>query len=111
MILAILCSFSIILCVLGICEIIFSLKIIALSPKQRAQRYLLIILTKSDCFSQLACAVEKMNWYGNVYDRVIAVTDELSENELTLCKNSTYLCKKANVLFCRRCEVADLFDT
>lgn len=110
MILAIISSFAAILCILGICELLFGVKMITLCPKKNAKKCLLIELSENDCVYQLACAVERMNWYGNIYECVIALTDNLSEKSVFDCKKSIYLKRGANVLFCNKDEIKRYFD-
>ena len=68
----------IILVVLGICELIHSLRLFFTLPKRRYYNYSLIYLKKGKAIKQLKFAIEQRRWFGDTYaEFVIAVYDDL----------------------------------
>ena len=111
MILAFLCFLAIILCVLGLTELIFFLRLWALCPCTKANNYLTVALTKSDYYFQLVMAAEKLCWYGSgMFDGVIALTDGLSFEEITVCEKLNRDSYSSRIIFCTREELPEKID-
>ena len=106
MILALLMFFAVILCVMGITELICFLKIFMLSPHCGENKYLTVFLKKEDYSLQLACAVETYRWHGNsMFNGIIALTDELSSEDISFCAK-TYASKLGKII--HFCNVSDI---
>ena len=109
MILKILYLFAFILCVLGLTELVFLTKIVIVSPKRNANKYLTVFLTKDDFLLQLAGAYERLNWYGSsAYNGIIALTDELSFEDIELCRQVYSRKPGVRLYFCGVCETETL---
>ena len=77
-----------ILSVLGICEIIHSVRLLGLLPKRRYYNYSLLYLKKGKALKQLKFAIEQRRWFGDTYaEFIIAVYDELDGLELRACSD------------------------
>ena len=88
----------IILVVLGICELIYSLRLFFILPKRRYYNYSLIYLKKGKAIKQLKFVIEQRRWFGDTYaEFVIAVYDDLDSLELKACSE---LVKKHDVVIC-----------
>lgn len=94
----ILISIVAILSVLGICELIHSVRLFFILPKRRYYNYSLLYLKKGKAFKQLKLAIEQRRWSGDTYaEFIIAVYDELDELELKSCSE---LVKRQDVVIC-----------
>ena len=107
MVFAIIYTVLFIFCILGIAEVLFALKILFFG-KCKKSRYLLLFLEEDEYYSQLCCAIEKMNWYGNIYDKILAVTDYIDEVALNDCKRITEYYNNQNVLFINKKDIAEI---
>jgi hypothetical protein len=88
----------IILSVLGICEIIYILRMIINYPGIRVKGYLVITLKKEYAIKQLNYIWKKIIWFGDTYATgVIAITDYLNFDEINSCLKYAY---NKNIIFC-----------
>ena len=107
MVFAIIYTVLFIFCILGIAEVLFALKILFFGNGKKS-RYLLLLLKEDEYYSQLCCAIEKMNWYGNIYDKVFAVTDYIDEAAFNDCKRITEYYNNQNVLFINKKDITEI---
>lgn len=94
----ILISIVAILSVLGICEVIHSVRLFFIIPKRRYYNYSLVYLKKGKAYKQLKFSLEQRRWFGDTYaEFIIAVYDELDLNEIKTCSE---LVTKDDVVIC-----------
>ncbi len=94
----ILISIALIFLVLGICDIIHAIRLFFIVPKRRYYNYSLLYLKKGKSLRQLKFAIEQRKWFGDTYaEFIIAVYDDLDQNELNLCSN---LAQRYDVVIC-----------
>ena len=99
MIEALLLTFAVIFASLGVCEFLHTLKTAFLFPGIKTKSCCVIFLRTQYAICQLRFFAAKLRWYGSEFaDGVIAVTDELSQNEIALCEK---YCYGANIRLCR----------
>lgn len=107
MVLAIIYSIFFIFCILGIAELLFTVKILFFGNGKKS-RYLLLFLKEDEYYSQLCCAIEKMNWYGNIYDKILAVTDYIDEAALDDCKRIAEYYNNQNVFLLNKKDITEI---
>ncbi len=103
----ILFALVLIFAVIGICEIIYIIKMIISYPGIRVKNFSIIILKSKYSIKQLNYIWQKIKWYGDSYALgVIAITDALDNNEVSMCfefasgKNIT-LCRTDSICECK----------
>lgn len=83
----VLISFLLLFVVLGICDLIYIIRLLFYFPKTLTPSYSFIVLKKGFAFGQLNFIWQKIKWYGDEFAvGIIAITDQLDENELLKCK-------------------------
>ena len=111
MILTVLYFAAIVLCVLGLTEVVFLIKLCFLAPENKTNNYLTVVLTKEDYYFQILCAVHKLKWYGSgMFDGIIALTDGLSTEELRLCERLCFENGFCRLILCKREELCRIID-
>lgn len=109
MIESVLLAIGIILAVSGLCELIHTIRLAFLIPKKGRRGIMVIWLKSGIAAQQLKFADEQVLWYGNTYaDHIIAVTSELSEEELNECRiltadNDIILCPSETLAHVAEC--------
>lgn len=94
----ILISIIVIFTVLGICELIHTIRLFFIVPKRRYYNYSLLYLKKGKALKQLKFAIEQRKWFGDTYaEFIIAVYDELDDKELNFC---SALAQRYDVVIC-----------
>lgn len=107
MVKSILFALLLIFAVIGICEIIYIIKMMIYYPGIRIKNYSVIVLKSKYSIKQLNYIWQKINWYGDSYALgVIAITDALDNNEVSMC---TRFARGKNIALChadslRECE-------
>lgn len=100
---------AVLLCTLGLAEVIHALKLYIFSPKKKPLSYLVVYLGKDDPESQLRYLGEKYLWQGKrLADNVIAVNSAVSPESLKTCAE---IAAKYNIVYCSAeslCERAEL---
>lgn len=77
-----------VLSLLGLSELVHMLSLFILKPRQRAKTVLVLIPTENYAEEQIQSALQQMGWYGKNYaDYLTVLTDNLSEESKTRCKN------------------------
>lgn len=91
--------------ILGLAEIIHSVKLFLISPKIR-ESGVLVILPDNDNFDrQILNAAEQRNWYGNRFANGIIILDSLlNEENKTECRK---LADRLNFEICGKSDLAD----
>ena len=92
---------------LGLSEFIFGIKLFFIKPKNCTKKDLIIILNSYDCCLEIAEAISKMNWYNDLYDRVLAVTDYITEEEHKKCKDVVMHYKSDKIVFCEKSQLIE----
>ena len=83
----VLISLLLIFSVLGICDLIYTIRLLFYNPKIRTESYPFLVLRKGYAIKQLNFIWQKIKWYGDEFSiGIIAVTDQLDYNELVECK-------------------------
>ncbi|MBP3706341.1 MAG: hypothetical protein J6J13_03715 [Clostridia bacterium] len=78
----------ILLSISGICDIVHTIRMWIFAPKRPYNNICVIFLRENQANSQLRFIREQYRWYGNDFaEHIIAVTDDLSEEENNQCKN------------------------
>lgn len=99
MIKAVFLTLAVIFGALGVCDFIHILKSAFLVPDIKTNSYCVLFLRRGHAISQLRFFSYKLRWYGNEYcNKIIAVTDDLSENEAAVCEK---FCYNSNINLCR----------
>ena len=100
---AILIAIGVILAVFGLSELLHTVRL-ALTLKKKEVKLLSVIFLKSgDAVSQLCFAAEQRNWLGGDFaEYVVAVTDDITNGELTECKE---FAEKSGFVLCRKSEL------
>ena len=91
--------------ILGLAEIIHSVKLFLVSPKIRESGVLVILPDNSNFDRQLLNAAEQRNWYGSRFAKEILVLDSLLDEE-----NKTECRKLADRLGLGICDGSGLTD-
>ncbi len=87
-----------VLVVLGICELLYILKMIFFYPGVRLNNYALVVLKSNFAVKQLNYIWQKIKWLGDSYAvGIIAISDNLDENEILNCID--FICGK-NIVLC-----------
>ena len=77
-----------VLSLLGLSELVHMLSLFILKPRQRAKTVLVLMPTENYAEEQIQSALQQMSWYGKSYaDYLTVLTDNLSEESKTRCKN------------------------
>ena len=106
MVRAIVLTILFLLAVIGICEIIYVIKMIVNYPSKKVSVYSLIVLNKGHSILQLNYIWQKFLWHGNSFACfVIALVDEIDENELIQCKD---FIKQKNIILCYTHDLINL---
>ncbi|MEE0808955.1 MAG: hypothetical protein U0L84_06335, partial [Acutalibacteraceae bacterium] len=80
-------SFSL-LAIWGLCELIFAIRLLVLTPKERLDTYLIFRLNNDNALLQLYFLYEKYKWCGTAYTTaIIGIIDDLSDETILLCEN------------------------
>lgn len=75
------------LAISGLCELIYTIRLFFLTPHVKTKGYIVVYLRQNFALEQLRYIFEKQKWNGEGYAAcIVAITDELSEAEGTLCK-------------------------
>ncbi len=83
----VLISLLLIFSVLGICDLIYVIRMFFYYPNMRIQSYSFLILKKGYAIKQLNFIWQKIKWHGDEFSiGIIAVTDKLEDDELQECK-------------------------
>lgn len=105
MIEAVLMTVAVTFAALGICDFIHTLRSLFLFPKIKTGSFCIVFLKAGYAQDQLRYFAAKLRWYGNEYcNKIIAVTDELSESDTALCEKYCYC---SNICLCRLEEVEE----
>lgn len=109
MIKAILLTLTVIFAVLGLCDIIYTVKTMLLYSGVKSDNYLVVFLRKGYAYSQLKFYSYKLRWYGNEFcDRIIALTDNLSEMEIADCEE---LCYGTRIYLCNFVDIKSVINS
>lgn len=74
----ILYSFGLVLCILGLAEVLHSVKLFLVTSRQKRLTYSVIILSNNNYSQQLRYVYEQHRWLGKKYaDYIIAINDFL----------------------------------
>ena len=72
--------------VLGLCEIIYMIRMLVSYPGFRVKNYNIIVLKSTYALKQLYYLSQKISWFGDSYALgIIALTDYLNEDEINQC--------------------------
>lgn len=75
-----------VLFIFGLCEFLHFLHLKLIFPKRDMRSTLVIMLNEQNALKQIIFAGEQLRWLGDKYaDRVIAVSEDLSEDTLNEC--------------------------
>lgn len=108
MIEAVLLTVAVIFAALGICDFIHTVRSLFLVPEVKTESFCVVFLKSGYAQDQLRYFAAKLRWYGNEYcNRIIAVTDGLSERDAALCEKYCYC---SNICLCRLDEVQEKLD-
>ena len=103
MIKGILLTLLVVFAALGICEFIHTLKSAFLFPGIKSAKYSVILLKHGFSSQQLRYFAYKLRWYGSeLCDKIIAVTDNLSDTEIADCEK---FCYGSDVYICKFSEI------
>lgn len=90
MIETVLLAIGIIFAVSGLCDLIHTIRLAFIMPKKGRRGIVLLWLKSGIAEQQIKFAMAQITWYGNTYaDHIIAVTSELSDEELAECRSLT----------------------
>ena len=85
---AFLLTITVLLAIVGPSELVHSLCYFVLKPKTKPRTVLVAYLTEAEAEHQLLSLIEEMRWHGDKYaERLIAVTNELSDEKKNLCRS------------------------
>lgn len=104
MIKAIILTITVVFAALGLCDFIYTVKSMFFYSGVKSDNYLIVFLENGNAYSQLKYYSYKLRWYGDEFcDRIIALTDSLSEIELAECEElcygtKIYLCHFKNII-------------
>ena len=80
--------FIFVLAIIGICELVYILRMLLFCPNIRVQSNSMIILKKGYAIKQLNYIWQKIKWYGDDFAvSVIALTDDIDYDERLDCIN------------------------
>ena len=89
----------------GLCELIHSIRLLFLSSLKKKAVYSVVVLKPKEALNQVNFAAEQLNWLGDDYaQKVIAVTDSVTEAELDECRLAA---EGKNILFCKLQELSE----
>lgn len=89
---------TVLLCTLGLAEVIHAVKLYIFSPKKKPLSYFVVYLGKEDPESQLRYLGERYLWQGKrLADNVIAVNSEVSFESFKPCAE---IAAKYNIIYC-----------
>ena len=101
----ILLTLAVILCILGLAEVIHAIKLYIFSPKKKALTYQVIYLSSQDAENQLRYIGEKYRWQGRRFaDNVIAVNNAVNIEDFKLCAE---IAEKYNIIYCSAGQLSD----
>ncbi len=96
------------LAIWGLCELVFAIRLIFLMPKNNFNTYTLLVPDNEEALLQLNCVYERLKWCGNSYaTAIIVVIDNLSEKDLSYCKE---FAKDKNIFFCEFCDIKEVIN-
>ncbi len=86
MVKALLLTFFVFFAVVGICEILYIIKMLFYYPGTRFSSYIIIVLKKGNSIKQLNYLWQKLKWHGDSYaSGIIAVCDYIDNEERHNC--------------------------
>lgn len=94
--------------IIGICELIYIVRLLICHPNIRMQNYSLIVLDKNQAIKQLLYLWQKIRWQGDEFAiGIVAITDNLDYDEICECEKFTHnknitLCMSKNIDECIR---------
>lgn len=94
--------------VLGLCEFIYIFRMLFYFPNTRLNDYLIVVLTGGYALKELNYFWQKIKWHGDSLALgIIAITDNISNNELVACENfiknkKIILCTSDTVVNCEQ---------
>ena len=98
-------SVAVIFAALGICDFLHTVKSAFLFPGVKTESVCIVFLREEYALCQLRFFAAKLRWYGSEYcDKIIAVTDGLSETAASSCER---FCYGANIYLCRFGELSE----
>lgn len=84
---ALLLIFLLLFTVLGLCDVIFTVKLFFYYPGIRTSNYTIIYLNNKYALKQLNFVWQKIKWYGDEYAcGIIAITNSLNEQVISQCR-------------------------
>lgn len=96
---------AVLLCTLGLAEVIHAVKLYIFSPRKKPLSYLVVYLEKDDPESQLRHLGEKYLWQGKrLADNVIAVNSAVSLESFKPCAE---IAAKYNIIYCSAESLCD----
>jgi len=100
---AILIAIGVILAVFGLSELLHTIRLAFIFKEKKSKLLSIVFLKPGSAMSQLCFAAEQHNWLGGDFaDYVLAVTDNISDDELSECKE---LAQKRGLVLCRKAEL------
>ncbi len=94
----ILLATGLIICIVGLAEILHSVKLFLFSSNKKSSTYSLVILSNENYLGQLRYVAEQRNWLGSKYaDYVVAINDFLDFDNIN--KASTFA-KSKGIMIC-----------
>ena len=98
----------VIFAVSGICEFIYSLKMLLHFPGKRFKSYTFVTLENGYAVRQLEFLWQKIRWQGDSFSNgIIAACDTLETSEILSCKE--YI-KNKNIVLCAQNEISEYLE-
>lgn len=91
--------------VMGICELIYIIKMFFYYPGIRVNNYTLVVLKSNYAIKQLTFLWQKIRWQGDGYALgIIAITDNIKTKEILICNK--FIADK-NIILCNSHSLAE----
>ena len=109
MIKAIILTITVVFSVLGLCDFIYAIKSMFLYSGAKSDNYFIVFLKSGHAYTQLKYYSYKLRWYGGEFcDKIIALTDGLSEIEIADCEE---LCYGTKIYLCRFKNIKNVINS
>lgn len=100
---AILIAAGVILAVFGLSELLHTVRLAFIFKKKEVKLLSVVFLKPESAVAQLCFAAEQRKWHGGDFaEYVVAVTDDITDEELIECKE---IARKDGILLCQKSEL------
>ena len=82
----ILITAALILCVLGLCEVVHIACVLVLKPEKKAEKIIVLFPKKQNAQEQIMLALHELSWHGESYaEKIAVITEEMNFEEKRVC--------------------------